>query len=143
MEERLAELEQAFADYRQELAKCESERKPIDGLFGLGHAVKDDPCHARFDERIAQVVEAIRTAEPSETETAEALEILLAREDMQTWPSSAQWMLRAVERHALPLIPFLSPERADAFARKYAARYKPWDRFPAQKQVLLALKQKA
>ena len=52
-------------------------------------------------------------------------------------------MLRAIERHSLPLIPFLDSGAATSLSREYAARYKPWDRLPAQKEVLRALKKRA
>lgn len=143
MEDLLTALEQTFAEYRRELEECEKKSRPTDGLFGFGHSIGDDPCHTRFDERVAQAVEAICAAEPSPEDAAAALVTLLARDDGATWPVSAQWMLRAAERHALPLIPFLDPGMRETLADAYAARYKPWDRLPAQKQVLKALRGKS
>ncbi len=140
MKELLTNLEQVFAEYRSELEECEKKSRPTDGLFGIGHSIGDDRCHTRFDERIAQAVREICAAEPSSEDAAAALAIFLGREDIETWPISAQWMLRAAERHALPLIPFLSPEARERFSVSYASRYKPWDRLPVQKQVLKALR---
>ncbi len=139
----IAELEQAYDTYRRDLEACEKKRKPTDGLFGLGKAVQDDPCHTRFDECVAEIAGRMCASGASAEDAASALRILLARPDAESWPLSAQWMLRAAERHALPLIPFLTPEAAGVLARTYAARYKPWDRLPVQKQVLRALKEKA
>ena len=56
---------------------------------------------------------------------------------------SARWMLRAAERHALGLIPFLDAAAAEKMLEEYSARYRPWDRLPAQKQVINALKRAA
>ena len=69
-----------------------------------------------------------------------AVALLIARSDSASWPLAAQWMLRAIERHSLPLIPFLAPAAAARLQKDYAARYRPWDRLPAQKEVLKALR---
>ena len=72
-----------------------------------------------------------------------AVAMLLKPQGGIHWPLAAEWMLRAVERHALPLIPFLARETAESLRRAYAARYKPWDRLPAQKEVYRALRERA
>jgi len=139
MEELYAALQQAYTDYRQELAEAERKQKPTDGLLGFGRSLKDDACHDRFDERLAQAVERLCAGAPGPEEAERAVRLLLLREGDGAWPLSAQWMLRAAERHSLPLIPFLSREAASALAKAYARHYRPWDRLPVQKQVLKAL----
>lgn len=140
MEELLDALEQAYTRYRQDIETYERKSKPTDGLLGFGRSLKDDACHERFDERIAEAVSAICGSKPAPEAAERAVRALIAREDTDTWPIAAQWMLRAVERHSMPLLAYLSPEAANALSRQYASRYKPWDRLPAQKQVLKALK---
>ena len=140
MNEWIAKLEQAFTDYRQELEECEKKAKPTDGLLGFGKSVKDDACHERFDERIAQTVSDLCQAGPAPETAEQAVALLIARSDSASWPLAAQWMLRAIERHSLPLIPFLAPAAAARLQKDYAARYRPWDRLPAQKEVLKALR---
>ena len=51
MDELMAALKQALADYRQDLDNYEKKRKPTDGLLGFGHPLQNDPCHERLDER--------------------------------------------------------------------------------------------
>ena len=143
MEEHLAALEQAFRDYRTALEACAKKYRPTDGLLGFGHSIKDDPCHEQMDNRVEQVVADICQGQPSPEDAERAARMLLARDDMPTWPESAQLLLRALERHCLPLIPYLSSESAGALLKKYEARYKRWDRFPAQQEVFKALKVKA
>ena len=138
----LAALAQAYQDYRTDLENYERKRKPTDGLFGMGNSLQNDPCHERFDERVEQAVNAICASVPSSEEAKEAVQRLLS-EAASAWPLAAQWMLRATERHALPLIPYLTQEDAKAFLKQYAARYRSWDRLPAQKKVYQALKAKA
>ena len=142
MESSLAEIEKAFAQYGQDLENYEKKRKPTDGLFGLGHVLQHDACHDRLDERIEQAVQRLCASGP-DAQTAEACVRLLLRENTAGLPQAAQWMLRAIERHSLPLIPFLDSGAAASLSREYAARYKPWDRLPAQKEVLRALKKRA
>ena len=143
MEELLTALERAFEDYRTALKECDKKYRPTDGLLGFGHSIKDDPCHAQVDERIERITAEIRDADPSPQDAERAALMLLARDDVSSWPVSAQLMLRALERHCIPLIPSLSPETADALLKKYDDRYKRWDRFPAQKEVYKALKARA
>ena len=142
MDEYFAALELAFEKYHQDLEEYARKSKPTDGLLGFGHSLKDDPCHDRFDERVKEAVDGI-AASPPTPEAAKQIVGMLFRDDIQTWPLAAQWMLRAIERHSLPLIPFLSPDSAAAFQKEYAARYKPWERLPVQQEVFKALKRQA
>ena len=130
----------AFSDYRKDIDSYERRRKPTDGLFGLGRSLRDDPCHERFDERVAQAVQEMCAAQPAPDTAERAVRLLILRGDADGWPTAAQWMFRAVERHCVPLIPFLTPGAAAVLYREYAERYRPWDRLPAQKDVLKALK---
>ena len=143
MEELLNALEQAFRDYRTALEACEKKYRPTDGLLGFGHSIKDDPCHTQMDERVEKAVAEICSASPSPEAAERAAQMLLARDDTPTWPTSAQLMLRALERHSIPLIPFLASEAAGRLLKKCDARYKRWDRFPVQKEVFKALKAKS
>ena len=140
MEEYLTALEQAFIAYRQDIESCQKKSRPTDGLLGFGHSLKDDACHERFDERIAQTVSDLCKADPAPETAEQAVALLIARSDSASWPLAAQWMLRAIERHSLPLIPFLAPAAAARLQKDYAARYRPWDRLPAQKEVQKALR---
>ena len=143
MDTMLAELEQALAVYRQDLERYEKKKNPLGGLFGVGSSLKDDSCHDRLDERLEKTVGDMCAILPSAEDAARAVRMLLHPQEGRAWPLAAEWMLRAVERHTLPLIPFLAPEDAVGFLRDYTSRYKPWDRLPAQKEVSRALKNKA
>ncbi len=139
----IRELEQAFADYQQDVETYQRNSKPTDGLLGFGRSLQHDACHDRLDRRVQAAVESLVSAEPSPEEAKQALQQLLARDDAGSWPLAAQWMLRAIERHGLPLIPFLSKADSAAFLSRYTACYKPWDRLPNQREVCKALKARA
>ena len=144
MNEWNAALEEAFAQYRRDVDSYERRKKPTDGLLGFGRSLQDEPCNERLDEGVAQIAAQAAAAPQLSVEDAAALiKRLLFRDDMDTWPTAAQWMLRAVERHSLPLIPHLTPAEADGILRAYTARYPRWDRLPAQKDILKALKRAA
>ena len=142
MEENLAALEQAFISYREEIEAFERKSKPMDGLLGFGRSLRNDSCHDRFDERVAQAVNGICGLQPTPETAERAVRMLISRDDFSAWPLAAQWMLRAVERHSIPLIPFLTSAASAALYSEYARRYRPWDRLPVQKDVLKALKQR-
>ena len=143
MDELFAALEQAFRDYRQDLENYQKKAKPTDGLLGFGHSLQNDPCHEKLDEAVKKAVDAINAAGPTPDEAEKAVRFLLRPDDGKPWPLAAEWMLRAIERHTLPLIPFLTPGDAAAFQKEYVARYKPWERMPKQQEVLKALKNRA
>lgn len=143
MEEKLQALTEAFENYRAELDKLMQKRKITDGLFGFGHGIKDDACHERLDEQVLEIIKQIAENAPSSEEAEQAIRLLLVREDRTEWIKEAELMLRAEERHALLLIPFLSPEAAGEWYKKYNACYKPWDRLPVQRDVAKALKKRS
>ena len=138
MEEYFAALSRAFADYRQDIEDFEHKSKPTDGLFGFGRSLQNDACNDRFDKHVEQAVTDLVSAGPSPEDAERAIRMILSQ-DTRAWPLAAQWMLRAVERHCIPLTPFLTPAAAATLQKEYAGRYRPWDRLPAQKQLLQAL----
>ena len=142
-DELLRELESAFDDYRRDLERYEQKKNPLGGLFGVGSSLKDDSCHDRLDERLEAAVGELFALLPPPQDAARAVRTLLCPGEGTDWPLAAEWMLRAVERHALPLIPFLTPQAAEGIQREYAVRYKPWDRLPKQKEVYRALRERA
>ena len=142
MKDYLDELSQAFCAYRAALEEAERKRKPTDGLLGFGRALKDDPCHELLDREIQAIADEAADSGPSAETAAALVEALLFPESAPPWPLSAQWMLRAEERHALKLIPFVSEGDAAELAGRYASRYRPWDRLPAQKTMLQELKKR-
>lgn len=139
----LTALEQAYSDYRAELAQAEKKQKPTDGLFGLGHSIKDDPCHDRLDERIAALVQQAAAEHIDAKLAAQALRLLYTQTSLYPYPESARWMLYATERHGLQLVPLLTREDAAELCREYGKRYKLWDRLPVQRQLHQALKRQS
>lgn len=136
-------LEAAYSDYRNDLAVCEKKQKPADGLFGLGTSIKDAPCHEQLDERIAAIVQQAADEGIGSQQAAQAIRLLFTQTSLYPYPTSAQWMLYATERHGMALVPFLTGEDAAELSREYEKRYKPWNRLPVQKTLCRALKQQS
>lgn len=133
-------LQGIFDNYRETLKACAARYKPGDGIFGIGHSIKDDPCHKQFDDAVSAAVDEIALAEPVSEETEEAIRFLFSQGKDPSYPAVAQLMLFAEERHILRLIPFLSDPAAQKLFREYKERYKTWERLPAQREVFKALK---
>ena len=142
MDEYFAALEEAFRLYREELSEGRKKQKTMSGFLGFGHSLKDDACHEKFDERVEKAVSGIVGLNPS-PENAERAVGMLLRNDVSNWHETAQWMMRAVERHSIPLIPFLTKEAAERLWQEYGERYKRWERLPAQKKVYQELKKQS
>ena len=70
MEEQLDMLRRAYEMYREELEAAERKQKPTDGLLGFGRSLKDDACHERFDERVAQAVSDLCDQSPESKEAS-------------------------------------------------------------------------
>ena len=138
MDERLTALEQAFRDYREALAEYERKRKPTDGLFGFGRSAQDEPCHAIFDSTVERIVREMADM-PADAETAAQAAERLLLTDEKKWPTSAQWMLVAAQRHAIPLVSLLTPAQAGDLRRRYEGRYRRYERLPVQREALNAL----
>ena len=115
-----ADLKQIFSDYQADIENCRNNYKPVDGLFGINHSMKDDICHDRFDSRTEALTLEFASINPSPADAGQVIRLLLFPDSCQNLPLSARWMLRAAER-------------------QYTLRYPPRDRLPAQKRICKAL----
>ena len=77
MEDLLAMLRHALESYKQELEEVEKKSRPTDGLFGIGHSAKDDPCHIRFDENVGKTISKMCSAQPAPADAEQAIRMLL------------------------------------------------------------------
>ncbi len=134
-----ADLKQIFSDYQADIENCRNNYKPVDGLFGINHSMKDDICHDRFDSRTEALALEFASINPSPADAGQVIRLLLFPDSFQNLPLSARWTLRAAERHSIPLIPFLAPDDAMCIYQQYTLRYPPRDRLPAQKRICKAL----
>lgn len=138
--DRLNQLQTLLTDYVNTVDDVMRKRKPGEGILGMGGGPQDHPCHEQFDRQVQDMVQQW-TAEPLSTnETVQLTACLLSSEDMGHGMQCAQLMLVAVQRHALSLIPMLSAAEAKRLLDGYTHRYPLFKRFPAQTEVIKALK---
>ena len=139
----IAMLEPIFRQYLDEIDQVMRTKKFGDGLFGMPGGPKDDPCHDHFDKSVSDAVKQLVEDGVSGGEAAAAVEYLLHSQSLDQGVECAYWMLLAVHRHSLPLIPLMAEERAKPLLDWYTAVYPRAKRFPVQNDVIKALKRRA
>ena len=132
-----------YEAYIETVETLERNRKPGEGLLGLKPGPADDPCHDRFADDLEAALAEYTAEEPSSEETSAVLEYIYTVPTEHREPISIYWMLVAVHGLTQPLIGRLSPADANRLAQLYAGAYRRWERLPAQKQALAALKKRA
>ena len=130
-----------IAEYQADLDKLKKSLRLGDGLLGFGKAPGNDPCHAKLDQRAAELAQAWAQPDRDRAEAAELVRLYLSIDKSLALPSYAQGMLVAIQRHTLPLIPRLTPEEARALRAQFVRQYPRFTRMPIQKDVLNALVQ--
>lgn len=135
-----ATLRSIYADYLEQVDRLMKDKKPADGLFGLGNALQSAPCHTLFDQQVEFVCQQ---TELDAAELTEVVALLLRAEKDHPAPDCAAWMMIAAQRHSLTLIPRISREAAAELLKWYAAAYPVFRRLPVQKEVIRQLKKRA
>lgn len=141
--ERLTQLQALLTDYVATVDDVMRTRKLGDGLFGAPGGPKDHPCHEQLDQAAQAMIAQFAAETLTAAEAAALSERLLTSEDLGHGVPCAQLMLMAVQRYCLPLIPMLTAADAKRLLDAYSRRYPPFNRFPAQTEVIKALKKQA
>lgn len=125
--------------YIEKAEKLERERKPGDGLFGMGKKPADDPCHDEFAERLEKALDDLAASKPTADEVCKVLSYIYKAPQKHRDMLSIYWMLNAVHGLTLGLIPLLSPDDAKTLKSSYADDFPRFERLPVQKKVFAAL----
>ena len=136
-----ATLRGIYADYLEQVDTLMKDKNPADGLFGLGNAPQNAPCHTLFDQQVAVFVR--QQTDLDAAELTEVVALLLRAEKDHPAPDCAAWMMIAAQRHSLALIPRISREAAAELLKWYAAAYPVFRRLPVQKEVIRQLRKRA
>lgn len=128
--------------YLQTVQALEAAAAPQDGLLGMGSSPQSDACHEQFDQAVGHFIEQLLPI-VEETDCAALTGLMLESEQRFGGSHCARWMLVAVQRHALPLIPHVPPVQAAALLQHYDRLYPPRLRLPVQKAIGKALKAQA
>ncbi len=140
---RIENLQKLYDDYLDKAFTVERNRKPGEGIFGIGKKPSDDPCHVRFLEDLKDWLERFAGEEPDSSSVRDVLTLIYRAPKENPEPMSAYWMLIAAQGPTAPLIPRLSGADAAALNAEFAAAYKRWERMPVQNEILKALAQAA
>ncbi len=137
----MEQLLELYETYFQQVEAAKERLKPADGLLGMGEKLGNAPCHDAFVEAMKALLEAL----PDQADATQIFQMLdfiyrapFAYPDVHT---SVYWMLIAVQGLTRQAIACLRPEDARVLHAWYEKAYPRWERLPAQKQVLAALKQ--
>lgn len=139
----LTQLKKLLTEYVATVDELIRKRKPGEGILGMGNGPQDHPCHGQFDEQVQALIAQAVSSTLSAEKAMQIVSCLLDSEDMGHGVQCAQLMLIAMQRHCLPLIPKLSAADAKKLLDGYCSRYTVFKRFPAQKEIIKALKQQA
>lgn len=139
----LAEIHALYQEYLDAAERAERDRKPGEGLFGVGKKPSDDPCHERFANALQAALRNFAACEPDSPRVREVLSHIYRAPAEHRKPLSAYWMLCAVHGFTLELIDRLDAEDAGALFTSYAKSFPRWERLPVQQQVYAALKRGA
>ena len=104
------EFEEMIAGYQADLDELRKSMRPGDGILGFGRVPGNDPCHARLDEKAAELAKAWAQPDRDRAEAAKLVRLYLSIDKSLVLPPYAQGMLVAIQRHTLPLIPRLTRE---------------------------------
>jgi len=116
-----------------------ANKRVFDGIFGLGHHPKNDPCHVVFYEDVKKMVEECVADKPSAEEVDEFAESLLKAEKTRGNLSEIQMMYIPIQGLVLQLIPMMSNAKKQELGAWYSKAVPRRMRFPVQRDVCKAL----
>ena len=115
-------------------------RKFGEGLFGMPDSARSSPVHVDYYNAVEAAVKELAGEKP-DAETADELARFLLKA-CHDYPSNtlAQWMIIAIQNHALPIIPYMSPAAKAELAAWYNEAFPRLQRLPNQDKIAKALK---
>ena len=134
--ERLNERIDAYIARVQDLM---ANKHAFDGMFGLGHHPKNDPCHLEFYQDVKKMTEDCVAEPPDTAEVDEFAETLLrAHQDRGDLPE-VQMMYIPIQGLVLQLLPLMSEEKKKELGEWYGTYMPRRMRMPVQRDVCKAL----
>lgn len=141
------ELRRILEIYREAVARVEKNKKPYDGLLGMGKKPSDDACHEQMDQGVAALIQRVAGVNdeaagvvPADPSAVDALlsGLMHAAKEFDG-PEYARIALVAAQRHGIPLIPRMTAAGRAELCAWYDKAYPRRLRFPIQKQIVDAL----
>ncbi len=137
-------LERLYGDYIEQFHCQDSERKPGQGIFGMGAGPGDLRCHGLFIEKLEALLTDITGMGADSREVREVLWFIFSEPvRLQSEAPAVYWTLMAAQGLGIRLIGLLDKEDAAELYEAYKSEYPRLRRMPAQKQVIDALSERA
>lgn len=136
------EIYALYDAYLQKVEELERNRRPIDGLFGIIKGPKDDPCHEKFGKDLEEKLNELAASGPGPEEVSSLLEYMYSMPLQYRDNKLVYWMFAAVHILATDLIRYLDSSDAKKLYQQYQKDFPRWERMPAQKKTLKALKER-
>lgn len=133
-------LIQLTKDYIAETDELIANRRPGEGLFGFPDSAKNAPCHMQYYNNMETAVRELAGEEPDSSTAEQLVRFLLTAEDAFPCSQLSSWTLLAVQRLALPLIPYLSQETKKELCVWFGKKVPRLQRMPVQQEIIKALK---
>lgn len=116
-----------------------SKKGAFDGLFGLGHHPKNDPCHSVFFEDVVKLVSECAASSPSQEEADALAETLIKADAVRGNLPEVQMMYVPMQGQVVPLVPFMSESKKKELGEWLSASVPRRMRLPVQKDACKAL----
>ena len=136
----MEQLKACYDHYREEAEMVRKNRPFLEGVFGVGSASKDHPCHTVFLETVEKWVSAV--VQEGNTEKAEfglRYVVCTSEEDKEAF---SYWTMFAAHGLARPLVDLVSPQCAGEMRRWYDEKLPRWERLPVHKDLYKKLKKR-
>lgn len=131
----MEEVKRLYENYLDQVARLQRERKPFEGVFGLGGGPAAHPCHRQFARDVEQAL-----ARMPREERLEAMEYIFRQAPAYQDNPLVYWMFLAVHGAVVPFLQELTPQQARQLRAWYETAYPERDRLPCQHRVVYTLK---
>lgn len=135
----IREIRRIYAEYEQETARLEKDRKVMEGLMGFGNGLGSAPCHDLFLERLEQTLGLFAANAPTDPEVYEVLDFIYNAPVKNKANAQAFWMMQGVHSLTEMLIGYLTPADAARLYARYKEAYPKSTRLPTQKKIAALL----
>lgn len=136
----LNEIYGLYDSYIDKVNEIRKNSKVTAGLLGLTKGPKDDPCHDRFAEELEAKIKEFASGDPASGEVYLLLAYMYSVPLRNKDDSMVYWMFTAVHSFTYDLICRLDRKDAEKLYDRYVKDYPRWERLPAQKKIIKALR---
>ena len=136
------QIKKLTEDYISATDALLANRKFGEGVFGMPDSARSSPVHMEYYNAVEAAVNDYLAAAPQAEEADETVRFLLTASEEYPCSNLATWMLIAIQKHTLPLIPLMSDEKRAEMFSWFNTHVPRLQRLPAQRDIIKALKKR-